>query len=77
MDNSLVDEGELAGGGAGAGRCCCGGWSCGGGDSAGVGVTISIVAQHMVTIDVSLGAAPGGIEASSICTAGVGHSLWS
>ena len=76
VDNSLVDEGELAGGGAGGGRCGGGGGGGGGWDRAGVGVAISIVANHVVTVDISLGGAPRRIESSSIGTAGVGHTLY-
>jgi len=54
---SLVDEGELAGGGAGAhwGR----GGHAGGGGGTGAGVAVAIVTLHVVTVRVSSGRAPG------------------
>ena len=54
---SLVDEGELAGGGAGAhwGR----GGHAGGGGGTGAGVAVAIVTLHVVTVRVSSGGAPG------------------
>ena len=57
VDLALVDEGELARGGAG------GDWGvgsgAGGGDGAGAGVAVAVVALHVVTVRVSSSGAPG------------------
>ena len=54
---SLVDEGELAGGGTGA-QWSRGGHA-GGGGGTGAGVAVAIVTLHVVTVRVSSGGAPG------------------
>jgi len=74
VDNSLVDKGELAGGGAGGGGGGCRGCGCCRSNWTGVGVTISIISNNMVPIDVSLCGTPGRIESSGVGTAGVGYS---
>ena len=73
MNLSLVDEGELAGGGAGAHRGH-GGYA-GGGGGTGAGVAVAIVTLHVVTVRVSSGGAPGLFVASSCSAACVGHAL--
>ena len=57
VDLALVDEGELARGGAGGDRS--GGRGAGGGDGAGAGVAVAVVALHVVTVRVSSSGAPG------------------
>jgi len=72
VNHALVDEGELAGGGAGGHRGR--GGHAGGGGGTGAGVAVAIVALHVVTVRVSSGGAPGLRVASSCGAACVGHA---
>jgi len=72
VNHALVDEGELAGGGAGGHRGR--GGHAGGGGGTGAGVAVAIVALHVVTVRVSSGGAPGLRVASSCGAARVGHA---
>lgn len=56
MDLAHVNEGELAGGGAGGHRRR--GRHGGGGDGTGAGVAVAVVSLHVVSIGVSSGGAP-------------------
>ena len=57
VDHAHVDEGELAGGGAGGHRG--GSRDPRAGDGAGVGVAVAVVALHVSAVCVSSGGAPG------------------
>ena len=73
VDHALVDEGELAGGGAGGHRCSSRDPRAG--DGAGAGVAVAVVALHVFSVGVSSGGAPGLGEAACCGAAGVGHTL--
>ena len=70
VDNTIIDEGKLAGCWASWGWCgCCSGCR------AGVNITISKVANDMVAICISFSTAPCWLKSSSVSAASVGLTL--